>query len=92
LRDPQDSLGHHGQNGGLDAQKQRLHPRGITQRRIAERQRKDHQRAGQHEQPTRDQPADDAAFFPPGIGRQLHRLGPRQQHAERQAAQEFLFR
>ena len=36
-----------------------------------------------------DQPADHATAFPAGIGGQLHRLWPRQQHAERQRAQEL---
>ena len=46
-------------------------------------------RAGQHEEKPGDEPARHAPRAPARIGGKLHRLGPRQEHAERQRAEEL---
>ncbi len=89
-RHAQQRMHHDGRDRRLDPQQQRLRRRGLSPEGIDDRKREDHQRAGDHEQQARDKAAAGAMQLPPGIGGKLHRLGPGQQHAERQGAQEFL--
>jgi hypothetical protein len=89
--DAEQRLGHDHDDGGLDAEKQRLDQGNAAIGRVEHRQRQDHQRAGNDEEKPADQAACHARHAPSGIGGQLHRLGPRQQHAEAQRLQELLF-
>jgi hypothetical protein len=75
----------------LMPEKQRLGQRHAAIGRIERRQSKDHQRAGDHEEKPADEAPGHARHPPPGIGGQLHRLGPGQEHAEAQRLQVLLF-
>jgi hypothetical protein len=89
--DPEQRLGHDHDHGGLDAQKQRLGQRHAPIDRVERREGQDHQRAGNDEKKPADQAARHAGHAPSGIGGQLHRLRPRQQHAEAERLQVLLF-
>ena len=80
--DAEQRLHHQRQHRRLDAEEGRLDRRQPPVERIDRRQRGHHDRAGQDEQEARRQAAAYAVQQPAGIGGELLRLRPRQQHAE----------
>ena len=88
LRNLDQRLEHDGEHRRLQPEQQALHQRHVADQQVDRRQRRDDHGARQHEQQPGDQPAAHAMQQPAGIGRKLHRLGPRQQHAVVQRMQE----
>ena len=82
LGDPQQRLDDDDQHGRLDAEEQRLDEGQSSEGRIDHRERQHDAGAGQDEEQPRRQPAPRPMEPPAGVSRELHRLGPRQQHAE----------
>lgn len=80
--DTQTRLHHHRQHRWLQAQEQALDHLHMGEAGIKRRQGQHDQEAGQHEQNARRQPTPGAVQQPAGIGGQLLRFRPRQQHAE----------
>ena len=80
--DAHQRLQHDGEHRRLHADEQRRDRRRLPVGAVEHRQRQHEQRARQHEQQPGGEPALDAVQPPAGIGRELHRLGSRQQHAE----------
>ena len=81
-------LQHDGEHGRLDADEQRRDGRRLAEGAVEHRQRQHEHRARQDEQQAGGEPALDAVQPPAGIGRELHRLGAGQQHAEAERGQE----
>ncbi len=90
LADPQHGLDHDHQHGGLQAEEQPLHDRDLAQEHVDPAQGHDREQAGQHEQGAGQQPAPGLVHQPADIGRELLRLGARQQRAVVQRLQEAL--
>ena len=86
--DADQRLEHDRQHGGLHADEQRLDRRGLPVRPVHDRQRQHEQRARHDEQQPGGEAALGAVQAPASVGRELHRLRPRQQHAEAQSRQE----
>ena len=74
----------------LDPEKRVLNDGQGAPAGIGEGQRRDDQCPRQHEEQPGQQTARDPTQAPSGIGGQLHRLGPGQQHAEAERAKEIL--
>ena len=81
-------LDHDREHGGLYAREQRRNQGRLAVGPVEDRQRKHESRTRRHEQQACGKAALGAMQTPAGVGRELHRLGPRQQHAEAQGGQE----
>ena len=86
--DTQQGLDDDHQDRGLDADERRLDDRDLAEIGIQDAQAEDDEGARQHEEKSGGKPAERAVQPPADIGRKLHGLWPRQQHAEVQAMQE----
>ena len=88
LADPQDRLDHDREHGGLQPEEQRLDRRRALEQGVDRAQGHDHDEARQHEQGAGDHAAPGTVQQPADVGRELLRLGARQQHAVVQRVQE----
>ena len=86
--DTQQGLDDDHQDGGLDADERRLDDRDLAEIGIQDAQAEDDEGARQHEEKSGGKSAERAVQPPADIGRKLHGLWPRQQHAEVQPMQE----
>jgi hypothetical protein len=86
--DAQHRFDHHREDGRLQPEEQRGHDRHRPEAHVDPAQHAQHQRARQHEQRTRHDPAPGAMQQPADVHRQLLRLRARQQHAVVERVQE----
>ena len=77
----QDCLGDEGHHGGLDAIEDRRGGGGVLERRVQDREREQHDDAGQDEEQARSKAAARAVQEPTRVRRELLRLRAGQQHA-----------
>ena len=87
--DPQQCFDHDRQDRGLEPEEQAGHDRGRAPGRVDDRQPHDRDQAGEDEQAAGRDPAFDAMLEPADVGRQLLRLGARQEHAEIERVEEL---
>src|SRR5262245_29041282 len=90
--DADQGFDHDRENGSLEAEEQRDDDRDIAPGGVHVAQRHDGNDAGNDKKPAGDDAAEGAMHQPADIGRELLRLGARQQHAIVERMQEPLFR
>jgi hypothetical protein len=88
--DAQQRLDDQREHGGLHAEEERGDERDAAPGRVEQRERRHHERSRQHEEEARREPAARAVQQPADVGRELLRLGARQQHAVRRRVPEAL--
>ena len=86
--DAQERLDDDDEHRGFDAEEEGRHQRQIAEGGIDEREREYDKGAGEHEQQAGGEPTLVPVQAPADICGELHGLGPRQQHAETERAQE----
>lgn len=79
------------EDGGLDADEERLHERRVAESGIRDAERQDDERAGQHEQQSRCEATHNPMQAPARVRRKLHGLRPGQQHAEIESGEKTAF-
>ena len=86
--DPHHRFEHDGEHRRLEPEEQRVEPGRLAERRVERREDEDDDEAGDDEQRAGDETAARAMEEPADIGRELLRLGTREQHAEVEGVQE----